>query len=555
MKTLRIAPKLDLPLEFVTQACAILAKRRVGKSYTLRRILEQLLRAGQQTIIVDPKGDAWGIRSGADGKTPGIPVTIFGGEHGDVALRPDAGEAVARIAVEEQLSFVLDLSELRKHEIATFMAPFLETLYRLKAREAYRTPVMVAVDEGDAIAPQKPQPNEARMLGAAEDLVRRGGQRGIGTIFVTQRAAVLNKNVLTQAQVLIALRTIAPHDLAAMNDWIDVHGTPQQRKLLMESLPSLPVGDAWVWSPGWPTEDGIFQRVHVDPIETYDSGATPKPGEKRIEPKMLAPADLDRVRDLMADVTKREPDDEKTLRRRVAELERQVAATPAKVEVPVVPPAILSALAAARAALRVGAEQLRTASDALNDASGFAAEQHASAPEPKKKGILDKLVPAAPANSAKPSKHLDAKPAKAPGKAPGPFRPNMPTTPPEGWTMEEEALYQKFKARLMQEAPALVKVLATAPELEVTVERKEVRLDSSTLKGRIAVLIANGFLDSGKRNGELVKELGRTGPTAHPARVSEALTDLVAMGIVTREGDRYPKAPGAKVTKTSVEAG
>jgi DNA helicase HerA-like ATPase len=62
--------------------------------------------------------------------------------------------------------------------------------------------MMLVIDEADAIAPQKPQKGEERMLGAAEDIVRRGGQRGIGCVLVTQRSAVLNKNVLTQAQIL-----------------------------------------------------------------------------------------------------------------------------------------------------------------------------------------------------------------------------------------------------------------------------------------------------------------------------------------------------------------
>ena len=64
-----------------------------------------------------------------------------------------------------------------------------------------------------------------------------------------------------------------------MDAWIQVHGEPEQRKTLMESLPSLPVGDAWFWSPGWPTTEGIFKRVHILPIETFDSGATPKTSE------------------------------------------------------------------------------------------------------------------------------------------------------------------------------------------------------------------------------------------------------------------------------------
>ena len=249
-RTLHLAPRLSLPLDAVTQTIGILAKRRAGKSYLARRLAEQLLHARQQVVIVDPKGDWWGIRSAADGKGPGFTVTILGGERGDVPLEASAGEVVAKLAVEERADLLLDLSLFRKHEVATFMTAFLENLYRLKAREDFRTAMMLVVDEADAVAPQRPQKGEERMLGAAEDIVRRGGQRGIGCTLVTQRSAVLNKNVLTQCQVLIGLRTIAPQDLDALKEWIDVHGTAEDRKILIESLPSLPVGDAWIWSPG-----------------------------------------------------------------------------------------------------------------------------------------------------------------------------------------------------------------------------------------------------------------------------------------------------------------
>jgi DNA helicase HerA-like ATPase len=207
MSDMRIAKDLSLPLEVVTQAIAILAKRRAGKSYLMRRLVEQLFLARQQVVLVDPKGDQWGIRSSADGKSDGLGVVIFGGERGDVPLEPTSGALIAKLVVEESLSALLDLSLLRKHELATFMAAFLEDLYRLKAREAHRTPMMLVIDEADAVAPQKPQPNEARMLGAAQDIVRRGGQRGIGCCMVTQRSAVLSKDVLTQAQMLVTLRT------------------------------------------------------------------------------------------------------------------------------------------------------------------------------------------------------------------------------------------------------------------------------------------------------------------------------------------------------------
>lgn len=350
---LKLAEDLALPIDTVTQSLAIVAKRRAGKSYTARRLAEQLFKAGQQVVIADPKGDWWGIRSAADGKRPGLPIVILGGEHGDVPLEPHAGELVAQLVVEERVSVLLDLSLPRKHEVVTFMTAFLETLYRLKARERYRTPMMLIIDEADAIAPQKPAANEARMLGAAEDIVRRGGQRGMGCTLVTQRSAVLNKNVLTQTQVMVALRTIAPQDLHAMSAWIEVHGTLEEKRRLMEALPALPVGTACFWSPGWPTAAGIFKCVQVLPIETYDSGATPRPGEKRIEPKSLADVDLEALRRQMAATLERAAAaDPKKLQARIRELEHQVKqlearppeATVERVEFPILDPSIASRL-------------------------------------------------------------------------------------------------------------------------------------------------------------------------------------------------------------------
>lgn len=328
---LKLSPTLTLPLEAVTQTIAILAKRRAGKSYLARRLAEQIFAADQQVVIVDPKGDWGGIRSSADGKSPGLPIVMLGGERGDVPLEVGAGEIVAKLIAEDRVSALLDLSLFRKHELATFMAEFLENLYRIKARDAYRTPMMLFIDEADAIAPQSSKQsgmkggNQERMLGAAQDIVRRGGQRGIGSVLITQRSAVLNKDVLTQAQVLITLRTIAPQDLKAMDAWIDVHGTPDERRTLMESLPSLPIGDAWVWSPGWPTDHGIFQRIHVLPITTFDSGATPRPGERRIVPRRLADVDLGALKERMAATIERaKAEDPKELRRRIADLEREL---------------------------------------------------------------------------------------------------------------------------------------------------------------------------------------------------------------------------------------
>lgn len=326
MKKITLSKELSFPLDLITQSVSILAKRRVGKSFTARKLAEGVFNAGQQICIIDPKGDWWGIRYASDGNSPGLPIFILGGEHGDLPIEVNSGSLVAKLLVEDHVSILLDLSMFRKYEVATFMAQFLEDLYRLKAQEKYRTALMLLVDEADAIAPQKPQENEARMLGAIEDIVRRGGQRGIGCTMISQRSAVLNKNVLTQTQILIALRTIAPQDIQAMDEWIKVHGEVEERKILMQSLPSLPVGDCWVWSPGWPTDEGIFKRIHVDPITTFDSGATPKPGETRKAVKNIAQVNIDALRKQMSEVLdKAKENDPKLLKQKIKELQAEIS--------------------------------------------------------------------------------------------------------------------------------------------------------------------------------------------------------------------------------------
>jgi len=331
---LKIANNLSLPLEAVTQTFAILAKRGCGKTYTGAVMVEEMLSAGQQVIVADPIGVWWGLRSSADGKSAGFPIVVFGGEHSDVPLEEMSGEVIAGAIIENGFSAILDLSLLRKAAQVRFMTAFAETLYRLN-----RKPLHLAVDEADAFCPQRPMHDEARLLGAFEDIVRRGRARGIGVTLITQRAAVINKNVLTQCEVLICLRTIAPQDREAIDAWIEVHGTENQREKMMAELPSLPIGTAFFWSPGWLD---IFKRVEVRKRITFDSSSTPKVGEKIIRPKEVAAVDLNRLGDqIKSTVERQKENDPAELKRRIRELEKQASKVPApaaakRIEVPVI---------------------------------------------------------------------------------------------------------------------------------------------------------------------------------------------------------------------------
>lgn len=101
---LRISESLSLPLEAVTQTFAILAVKGSGKSYTASVCAEEMLKAGQQIVVIDMTGAWYGLKSSSDGKSDGFPIAVFGGDHADVPLHEGAGEIIASAIVEKKFS-------------------------------------------------------------------------------------------------------------------------------------------------------------------------------------------------------------------------------------------------------------------------------------------------------------------------------------------------------------------------------------------------------------------------------------------------------------------
>lgn len=320
---LRIAEGLDLPDDLVTQSIAALARKGGGKSYTAAVIVEEVIRVKVPVVIIDPTGAHWGLRSSADGTGPGLPVVIFGGDHGHVPLDPSSGKEIANVVLEHPGAYILDLSAFvsRRDEVR-FVAAFLDRLYRGKKPDT--GPLLVVVDEADIFAPQRPGPDQTNSLGATESIVRRGRIKGLGIMLITQRAAVLNKNVLTQTEVLIIGQTTGPQDRAAVGEWIDGNDAKAEKAEVLGTLASLEQGEMWIWSPSFLR---ILKRIRIRKRRTFDSGHTPRPGETIIAPQAFAEVDIEalgeRVAAAVAEANANNPD---LLKRRIRELERDLAA-------------------------------------------------------------------------------------------------------------------------------------------------------------------------------------------------------------------------------------
>jgi hypothetical protein len=325
--SLDIAPELQLPIDAVTETFGILAKKGAGKSNAAVVMAEEMHAAGVPWVAIDPKGDWWGLRASGDGTGPGLPIVVFGGRHGDVPLEPTAGALIADLVLEQRLTCVLDVSEFTKADVRRFLLAFADRLYR----QADADPIHLFLEEAHEYLPQQVRGDDAHLVNAWQRIVKQGRFKGLGCTLVTQRSAALNKDVLTQVDTLIVLRTTSPQDRAAVKAWVDVHADSSD---MLATLPSLESGEAWVWSPEFL---GQLVRIRFRRRRTFDSGATPKVGQKRRTPATLADVDLAAIKEQMAaTIEKAKADDPKELRARIRDLERELAAARAETPEPVV---------------------------------------------------------------------------------------------------------------------------------------------------------------------------------------------------------------------------
>ena len=327
-KLLRLALDFTMPIDAVTQTISILARRGAGKTHTATVLAEEMLRQRLLVVVIDPTDVWWGLRTSRDGKKKGYPIVVFGGPHGDIPLTEDMGEQLAHLVIEQHVPMILSLKHLRKAAQVRLVTHFAEALYHDN-----KSPVHLIIDEADSFAPQRPEKGKGleACLGRVEDLVRRGRASGIGVTLVSQRSAVLNKNVLSQTEVLITLQTTAPQDKAAIDAWVKENGDEEERNELMQTIAKLPKGEAWIWSPQWLE---CFERVRIRQRRTFDSSATPKVGQaRRRDPKRRALPDIDAIRASFEEVIREaEADDPDLLRQRIRELETELETRPTEIE-------------------------------------------------------------------------------------------------------------------------------------------------------------------------------------------------------------------------------
>ena len=117
-----------------------------------------------------------------------------------------------------------------------------------------------------------------------------------------------------------------------------------------------------------------------------------------------------------------------------------------------------------------------------------------------------------------------------------------------GGSFDEEQLFARFRARILKDA-AVLKVLHTMPHIDVVVEHVKLEADGSTLRGRLALLIADDFFNAPAAGNAAYQELQRRGFSTAKPNVYRELDKLAADGFLTKEADGYKRVPGMRITK------
>lgn len=417
MKRLQLADGLVFPLDAVTRAGVITGQRGTGKTSTAVVEVEEAYAAGAPSVIIDPTDAWWGLRSSADGRAPGLSHVVFGGPHGHLPLREDAGAAMGRLVAEQRLASVFSLKHLRKGAQLRFVTEFLEELYHLN-----RDALLMVIDEAHRFAPQQLRDQErggygARCLGAVIDIASLGRVNGLGIRLVTQRLARLHTDAREASEIMIVHRLLGPNDRKAVDAWLRDAGQEDEAAELGRKLPKLKRGQALVYAP----DLDILGEFQIRAKQTFDSSSTPEVGSARVEPKGVADIDLAAIEAQIGDTIERaKADDPKELRKQLAVAKRELAHRPTEkqvetitetVEVPVLADETLDRLAETVEDLAGVAGKLVAATNEISGALG------------KLKARPAVTAPGQPSRPVAPPSARRTAPPPAPVVADGDFQP------------------------------------------------------------------------------------------------------------------------------------
>ncbi len=210
--------KLEINLlNLIETRMLITANSGGGKSWTIRRILEQTHGKVQQ-IVIDLEGEFGSLREKYD--------YLLVGKEGEIPANIRTAQLLARKILELRTSTIIDVSELKKHERILYVKRFLDSL--IESPKKLWHPALIIIDECHQFAPQS---GKSESSNSVIDLMTRGRKRGFCGIICTQRLSKLNKDAAAEANNILIGRTGLDVDMKRASEILGFTSKEQMRGL------------------------------------------------------------------------------------------------------------------------------------------------------------------------------------------------------------------------------------------------------------------------------------------------------------------------------------
>jgi len=219
--------EINLPT-FIDSRALICANSGGGKSYAVRKILEESSEK-VMAIVLDVEGEFRTLREKHD--------FLLIGDEGDVELNIQSAKLIPKKIMENSISTIIDISDLKKSERIKYVKEFLEALMEL--RKEFWKPCIVVLDEAHMLCGQQEKQDSC---GSVIDLMTRGRKRGFCGVLCTQRISKLHKDAVAETNNYMIGRTGLDID---MNRAKEILGFTSKQQML--SLRDLEPGEFYVF--------------------------------------------------------------------------------------------------------------------------------------------------------------------------------------------------------------------------------------------------------------------------------------------------------------------
>ncbi len=213
--------------DVIGRLIAILGIRGSGKTNTSAVILEELLKYNMPLTIVDIDGEYWGLKEKYE------ILAVGKSENVDVKIEVEHAEYVAEVSISKNVPVILDVSGYLNEKIYKLLFKYFKRIWYLAGK--FRKPYMIILEEAHEFIPQCIKTDLKEVI---TRIALRGRKRGLGAVIISQRSAKVEKDVLSQAEILFLHKVVHPADLKVYKEIL-----PLPSKDVVDMVTALNVGE------------------------------------------------------------------------------------------------------------------------------------------------------------------------------------------------------------------------------------------------------------------------------------------------------------------------